>query len=483
LLEREGFATVGIAFWKSIVVVSMLIWLGTPQATAHAVTPQEPVVQQLSLEEAVDLALKHYPAVRAAIERQAAAEGGIGLAKTNYLPRLNMLWQVNRATDNNIPGMLLPNTVIPSISGTVRPNVSNQSVWGSAGGLLFSWVPFDFGYRNAAVESARAAEHRSWWEANVTRLDVAFSAANAFLTLLAAEQTVRTAQADLQRRQVFADSVHVLVKQELRPGVDQSRADAEVAAAKIRVARAEQQRETSRAVLAQVLGMAGTRIEVNPGPLLSAPPEENAPETLISSNPLAEAQRARIIEQQAQIHVLDRTYDPTFYLQSSVFGRGSGVNPDGTLTTGTSGLGPDRSNWAVGVSVQFSLSDLLIQQAQKRIALAQERTQRALYEQTIQDLTGRLAEAQASLIGTRRVAAETPFEVDSAQMTELQARTRYQAGLATVVEVAEAQSLLVRAETDDALARLAVWQNLAGVAATQGDLGPFFQLLRTSGGH
>jgi outer membrane protein len=43
--------------------------------------------------------------------------------------------------------------------------------------------------------------------------------------------------------------------------------------------------------------------------------------------------------------------------------------------------------------------------------------------------------------------------------------------------VADAQSLLVQAETDDALARLAVWQNLAAVAASQGDLQPFLQLL------
>jgi hypothetical protein len=42
----------------------------------------------------------------------------------------------------------------------------------------------------------------------------------------------------------------------------------------------------------------------------------------------------------------------------------------------------------------------------------------------------------------------------------------------------------VQAETDDALARLAVWQNLASVAASQGDLEPFLQFLhqKTQGG-
>jgi hypothetical protein len=42
----------------------------------------------------------------------------------------------------------------------------------------------------------------------------------------------------------------------------------------------------------------------------------------------------------------------------------------------------------------------------------------------------------------------------------------------------------VQSETDDALARLAVWQNLAAVSASQGDLQPFLQFLhdKTQGG-
>ena len=76
------------------------------------------------------------------------------------------------------------------------------------------------------------------------------------------------------------------------------------------------------------------------------------------------------------------------------------------------------------------------------------------------------------------------MELQAARATEDQERARYQAALATLVDVADAQSLLVQAETDDALARLAVWQNLASVAAAEGDLQPFLQFLhdKTQGG-
>jgi hypothetical protein len=43
--------------------------------------------------------------------------------------------------------------------------------------------------------------------------------------------------------------------------------------------------------------------------------------------------------------------------------------------------------------------------------------------------------------------------------------------------VAAAESLLVQAETDDAIAHLNTWRSLAAVAAARGDLAPFLAQL------
>jgi len=67
----------------------------------------------------------------------------------------------------------------------------------------------------------------------------------------------------------------------------------------------------------------------------------------------------------------------------------------------------------------------------------------------------------------------TPVQVSSADAAVQQATARYQAGLGTVVEVADAQRLLAQAQIDDALARLNVWRALLRVAATSGDIEPF----------
>ncbi len=297
------------------------------------------------------------------------------------------------------------------------------------------------------------------------------------MTLLATRQTVRAAPADVERRETFAKSVHVLVDNKLRAGADASRADAELARSRVNLARAQQQAATSRAQLANILGIADEVVEVRESVLAGAPPASAPPTTSVSTNPFAQVQHARVQEEQSLVHALDRSYYPKLYVQSVVMGRGSGVDPSGKFLGGSEGLGPDRANWAAGLSVTFPVFDIFSTKSKKAAEAANERAEEARYDQALQDLTGQLRKAQASLDGARKVAENTPLELDAARTTETQERARYQVGLATLVDVADAQSFLVQAEIDDALARLAVWQNLASVAAAQGDLGPFLQSL------
>ncbi|HET8926006.1 MAG TPA: TolC family protein [Candidatus Acidoferrum sp.] len=460
-------------YWKAGLSVVLVLAIATTISAQS--DPQKTKV--FTLEEAVEFALKNYPAVRASLERVRAAQAGVGVARTSYLPRTDLLWQSNRATDNNITGLVFPNSVIAPISGPVPLSTSMQSAWGSAGGLLFSLEPFDFGYRGAKVDAARAVESRAAAESSLTRLDVSVATVNAFLTLLAAEETVRAAQADVERRGTFAKAVHVLADNQLRAGADASRADAELARSGVNLARAQQQEALGRAQLANVLGIADASIEVQGNGLLSTAPVGSPEAMALSKNPVAQAQHARVQESRSLVRALDRSYYPKFYLQSSIYGRGSGLDAAGKFLGGTEGLGPDRANWAAGVTVTFPVFDIFSIHSKKAVEVANERAEEARYDQALQDLTGQLRKAQASLDGARKVAENTPLELDAARTTETQERARYQAGLATLVDVADSQSLLVQAEIDDALARLAVWQNLASVAAAQGDLGPFLQSL------
>src|ERR1022692_1578315 len=60
---------------------------------------------ELTLSQAVERASQNYPAIRVSQEQMNAAAAGIRLARTAYLPRVDALAQVNRATRNNVFGL------------------------------------------------------------------------------------------------------------------------------------------------------------------------------------------------------------------------------------------------------------------------------------------------------------------------------------------------------------------------------------------
>ncbi|MBM3810659.1 MAG: TolC family protein [Acidimicrobiia bacterium] len=422
----------------------------------------------ITLEEAVKRSLEKYPTIRMNAEQVSAASAGIQLARTSYLPKADLLAQINRATRNNIYGMLLPQSTIAPISGPPNPTNAGTNVWGTATGILISWEPFDFGLRKAGIESAEASRRRAEMALERTRFEVAVTTADAFLTILAAQQTAASAQAGVERAKVFHDVVSAMVKAELRPGVEASRARAELAMAETQQIQAEQATAVARAALAQMLGVTPPEIALSPGRLLESPAEPSTAST--DAHPALKEQQAAIEESKARLLTIDRSYYPKFNVQAATYARGTGANPDFTTGGGASGLGPNIYNWGVGFTVTFPFFDYASSRAKKQAESSRVRAEEHRLELIRQELNGQLERAKAMLEGSRRVAANIPFQLDAARAAETQATARYKAGLGNLVEVAEAQRLLTQTEIDDSLARLQIWRALFAVAVAQGEM-------------
>ena len=426
----------------------------------------------LSLNDAIQLALKNYPAIKESSARAQAAEEGVGLARTAYLPRLDFMWQENRATTNNVFGLLLPPSSLPSISGPVLGTRSlGDSVWGSAAGVLLSWEAVDFGQRKANVDVARAHTSLARNQSALTELDVASAAADAFITVLAADESVRAARANVDRLQVFADSVRTLVQNQLRPGADQSRAEAELAVARNQLSQSIQVAESARASLADAIGSAGAPVELRAGPLERLPDQTLAPID-VKSHPAARAGQAAVDVIRARERSLDRAYFPHVSLQSAFAARGTGAEVPGVPSFGHWLTVP---NWAVAASVTFPAFEMFSIEARRKVEVQSELAESARYERTLQTLTTQDVKARALMKAASDIASNTPVERQAATAGESQARARYQNGLATITEVAEAQRLLAQAEADDAIARLGVWRALLAAAQARGDLTPFVE--------
>jgi outer membrane protein len=458
---------------RRLVLIVVLVAMVPAYARA-----QDPPGPPLTLAAAVDLALRNHPAPREARASATAASLEVGVARTAYLPRLDLIWQANHASRNNVFGLLLPQFVVPPVSGPVLPEETLAGVWGSAAGLLLSWEPVDFGRRGAGVAVARAEATAADAERSLTDLDIAAVAADAFLAVLANEAVANAARANVQRLETFANTVRALVENQLRPGVESSRANAELAAARNRLEETERDAELARLTLADALGTPGVPPALDAGALsaVSPPPVEPAGANA-SGHPRAIAAHAQVDAARARDQLVDRSLFPRIELQTAFSGRSVSENIDGT--SAGSGLGLGVSNWAVGVSVSFPSMEIFRTQARRNVEAARIEAATAREARAVQTLKTELARARTVTAAAYRIAANVPQQLSAARETTVQASARYDAGLASVLEVAEAQRLLAQAESEMAVAHLAVWRARLAEAILEGDLPSFVRQLGT----
>lgn len=433
---------------------------------------QQPPPAAFTITQAVQDAVQNYPSIRVTQEQMTAAAAGIRLAQTAYLPRVDTLGQVNRATRNTFYGLLLPQGVIPGVDGVPANNFG--SVWDSGLGVLVTWQPFDFGLRAANVAVATAGREHAQATINRTQYDVSVATADAFLTVVAAQQTARAAHAAVDSWQILLRSIHALVAAQLRPGADESRVEAELALAQTQVAQAEQAIDVARATLSQFVDVAPGQLNLDAGRLVSQlPAERTEPALIAGANPLAIEQNTATAQAQSQLKALERTYYPQFFLQGLASVRGTGMLTDGARLGGLNGLAPTVQDYGLGLTVTFPVMDKFAIQEQEAMQSANIRANQAQYRLVTTNLQAEFNSALATLAGARRVAANTPIEVSSASVAVRQATAQYQAGLTSIDNLAQAQRLLVEAQIDDALARLSVWRARLQVETARGNIQPF----------
>lgn len=411
------------------------------------------------------------------MEQVAAASASVALARTAFLPHADLLAQANRATHNNVYGMLLPQAVIPAISGPVLDSSKLRNVWGTAVGVLVSWEPYDFGLRKAGVDAASATKRRAELSLERTKFEVAAAAADSYLTILAARKNIASAEAAIERTKQLEVITGALVKAELRPGADLSRIKAEQAAATTFLFQAKQSEQIARAALAQFLGLTAAFVDVTAARFDQLPATTSLDATPAHHPALAE-QQAAIDEVKSRQLMLDKSLYPKLNAQGALYGRGTGSSIIGPDQGGANGLGPNIGNWALGLSMTWAVLDFKTLKVKKEIESANERKEAARANLFLAEINGNADKALAMIVGARQIAAVTPQQVAATKITLEQVTARYKAGLGTLMEVADAQRMLSQAEIDDAVARLNVWRAQLSLAIAHGDLTPFLALAK-----
>lgn len=459
---------------KVYLLAAALALLGGSRGFAADANPS--LVSQLTLSQAVEYALAHQPELSAqqAIEQQALA--AVESARAGYVQQMDVAESMDWAQAAHNPvGLYLPLPGFPAFEG---PRSSGSFGSGAWNGGISAFVSEDIAAlirQMAVVDSALAKRTQQKAATDEQRLLVAFGASHAFMNEVSAIQTVRATRAGVMRDEAFVTSVQGLVGSGLRPGADLARGQAELAVARNLELQAEQNQQVGYAALEQALGAIDMpKMQISTGKLLETAKQKSLPSGSSPSDPLLRETAAGISSAEHLERAAKLEYLPRFNVIAGVFGRGSGFGYGGSPVSSGSGTLPSSYNFAAGVVLTIPIEQILTAHADVDAARANLKLAQSQYQETVLQLRTQFDGARAILDSAGRIAANTVIELEAARASQRQNVARYQAGLATAVDVATANQVLTQAEIDNSVANVNVWQAFLLVWRAAGDLDPFF---------
>jgi outer membrane protein TolC len=415
-------------------------------------------VQTLTLSDALAFARAHHPRLQAARARVAVAQANARIPRAQWFPSVTLGAEVLEGTTNNTTSSYLsPSGIgLPRIGGTpitdsgnLRPYASTLVAAGAEQEL------FDFGRiaaQSAAEDALIAYDARG---EQLEQLAVQFGAAEAYFAVLAAHEVVSASEQAYERARVHRDEAAAKVRAGLRPTIDLTRADADLTRYDVGRIRAQGGLDVAQSGLAAAIGSPDAAVDtdattqVEPAPL---PPLSALRERALGRQPELARARSRLLADQALTRAIGAEGRPNLVLSASASGRDGGAPPNSGNPSTYSGWVPAVPNWDIGVVLRWPLFDA-VRNARKDAAGQREQISQAQIEVLRQQLLADVEQAytsarvaEASLTALQRAA-------EAARANYTQAEARFKGGLATTVELADAEAVRTQSEIDVAVGR------------------------------
>lgn len=387
----------------------------------------------LTLEEALATALKNNPQIVEAKENLNGADARTGLALSNYYPQISIAADWSRGR-----------SYLTALQGIKTTEVNTEA-------LYLKQTIYDFGRTAGAVAAARGNRDAADQALAVTLQDLTLRVRSAYYLLLAAEKQVVAVRETVKAREDVFRQAEEFFKQGVRAKVDVARAEATLFAAKTSLIRADNNREIARVELANAMGMESLeeRPLVEPPSVSPSLPERTSSQQVALRN-RPELQQFAALKSAASGNLTSA--------KSSYLPILSGVASAGYADRD---FPPTGNVWGVGLNLTVPLFSGFSSVEQVREATAAinsiEARQNSLRLQISKEVeSARLGvnEAAARMVSTEK-------EVAAANESKSLAEGRYQEGVGNIIEVSDAQSQALDAQTSNIQAKYDYYTALA----------------------
>ena len=359
----------------------------------------------------------------------------------------------------------------------------NHQDWDAAFGALYltnvNWDFFSFGKAKERIKSAQAIAKRDEKDLEQEIFQHKIKVVAAYLSLTAAHQLTLSYKQNVERADTLRRVVKTRVLNGLIAGVDSSQANAEYSAAKIVLTRAKDFEEEQNNNLAQLMGLSASEQYVPDTLFINKIPAILTDTIPVDKHPVLQWYKSRIDISNAQSRYYKTLYYPTFSVaglfqsRASGFGSNYAVNQSDINKNYFTGINPTRSNYLLGIGVTWNITQpYRISQQVKSQNLISKGLQEE-YNLAAQQISAQLQLSDNKIKNALSVYNEVPSQIHSATDAYMQKSVLYKNGLATLIDVTQANYALTRAETDRDIANNNVWQALLLKAAAAGDFSLF----------
>jgi TolC family type I secretion outer membrane protein len=383
----------------------------------------------LTIQEAIDTALREHPSLKESREKVEAARYGIGVSRAAYLPQLafgtNVYYGDAFPATSGAPGAASPS--VGSLSRKVTDYYANR--------FSLNQLIFDFGKTPGLIDQSRATFRQTQEDYSGKRQQVALDARSAYFGYLAAQRAVKVTQETVRQNQELVRQAQGFYKVGLKAKIDVTKAEANLYDAEANLIRVKNALDLARVTLMNALGLKSFPyrevqdvLEVTQQPLSLAELKAQG----LQNRPEIQKNRYQLAYNEAALKVAKAGWFPTLTSTASYGWTGS------TL--------PFDSSWWVGAGVTVPLFDGLLAYHNTRVAHANIRSTQASAEVLRQDVSKEVEQSFLDLKSSWELIRATKKAMEAARENYRLAHGRYQVGVGSIIEVTDAQVQFFQAE-------------------------------------
>lgn len=386
-----------------------------------------------TLEQVLDIAQKQNPDVKEAKFNFEAASKTIVQARSGYLPSADISGSYEQT---NLP---YPSAGLNNQLGTVLP-------YSSVVARIHQTI-FDFGKTLSTIEARSADTESAGQTTMVLKNTISLHAEMAFFNVRAAEKLVEVAREGVAKFDETLRRTAVLVRTGTRPQFDLSQANVELSKAKLSLTNAENISDLAKVTLLNIMGLPQdstfTLVEPSPSEIVEMQRLKlpSLDDLALANRPEIKQSESAIKSSQALLHREYLDFLPTISLEGW-YGQFYPSYPTSI-----------NDAWGGGVTLTWNVFDGLKTMGRTDELAARLGAQGSRFERQRQNILAEVAQSYMNLkkdeISLQVAHESLAYAVENARL----AKKRYEADVATFLELLVAETSLLDAQAGDVQAR------------------------------